>query len=326
MKICMGGHVYPLPPNGYAGVERVATWWTEELTRRQHRVTLVANADSQLTVDRLIPKRAGVPDAFVDGFVEAMRSCDVAHDNNDCHTPDPRRWAKPYIYTVHAMVWNGNPNPVFISHNQARHFHYTERTGSPPVVNPNGLPPGLYPYREEKEDFLLWCGAIREPKNPAVAVWLAQQTGWRLKIVGPIQDGRYQYLRQLTPGAGPIEYLGELGAERLDLFRRAAAFLYTCSDTWVEGFNLTNIEALLSGTPVFGWRTPKNRIIEEQIEEGVSGFIFDDVETLRRALTEQWQRRIDPKDCRAKGETHSVTRTVDRYLSIYQRAIAGERW
>ncbi len=325
MKIAMTGHVYPLPPSGYAGVERVASWWIEALRARGHKVVLVANADSKLPVDRLIPKRSGVADAFVDGILQAG-GCDIVHDNNDCHHPDPRRWNRPYVYTVHAMVWNGNPNPVFISQNQARHFRYREQSGRDPVVNHNGLPVAQYPYREDKEDYLLWCGAIREPKNPEMAIALAVETGWRLKIIGPIQDARFAYLWTYKPGAGPIEYLGELGAERLDVFQRAAIFLYTCSDSWVEGFNLTTIEALLSGTPVFGWRTERNRIIEEQIDEGSSGFIFDDYATFRQALADEWHRQIHPRDCRAKGETHSVTRTVDRYLEIYQRAIAGEKW
>lgn len=327
MHIGMGGHVYPFPPTGYAGVERVASWWTEALLRRGHQVTLVANADSRLPVTRLLPKLEGAPDAFVEGFVAARQGgADVIHDNNDCHAPDARRWDGPYLYTVHAMVWPDNPNPVFISFNQARHFQYTSRTGRPPVVNPNGLPSADYPYRESKEDFLLWCGAIREPKNPEMAIALAVETGWRLKIVGPIQDARYAYLRQYAPGAGPIEYLGELGPERLELYRRAAVFLYTCSDTWVEGFNLTNIEALLSGTPVFGWKTARNRIIEEQIDEGINGFSFETYAEFRVALAEQWHRRLHPRDCRAKGETHSVERTVDRYLALYTRTIQGERW
>lgn len=325
MKIAMTGHIYPLPPTGYAGVERVVSWWIEELRARGYRVTLVANTDSTLPVDRLIPKREGAADAFVDGILQAAE-CDVVHDNNDCHAPDPRRWQKPYLYTVHAMVWNGNPNPVFISHNQARHFEYAEKTGQPPVVNTNGLKTELYPFRREKEDFLLWCGAIREPKNPEMSIQLAKETGWRLKIIGPIQDGRFEYLRSQYPPGGKIEYLGELDAGRLDLFRRAAIFLYTCSPTWVEGFNLTNIEALLSGTPVFGLKTSVNHIIVEQIDDGVSGFIFEDYETFRQALAEQWHRQLDPADCRSKGESHDVRFTVERYESLYARVIAGERW
>ena len=95
----MTGHVYALPPSGYAGVERVASWWIEELRARGHKVTLVANTESTLVVDRLIPKRNGREDAFVEGILQAD-DCDVVHDNNDAHRPDPRRWTGPYIYTI----------------------------------------------------------------------------------------------------------------------------------------------------------------------------------------------------------------------------------
>lgn len=324
MKVCMTGHVYPLPPTKYAGVERVASWWINELRARGHEVELVANSDSRIAVDWLHPKRVGDRDDFVMGIREARkRGCQVVHDNNDCHTPDPDRFDGPYIYTVHACVWNDNPCPVFLSNNQARWFKYTERTGREPVVNHNGLPADEYPYEANKEDFILWCASIRACKAPEMAVQLAKDTGVNLKIIGPMQDGNYGYLRGLK---GNIQYLGEMGPERLKYFRSASAFLYTCGPEWMEGFNLTNIEALLSGTPVIGLKTPNNSIVDEQIDDGVNGFICESYDDLKRTIGERLWSRLNPSDCRKKGEFHDVRNTVTRYEKIYERVIAGERW
>ena len=321
MHIAMGGHGQAWPPKGYAGVERVGSWWVRELRARGHTVTLVADGRSTLEVDNLIPSNE---QTYHEGFQKARDlGAEVVHDNNDAQEPNPGRWTGgPYVFTVHACVWRGNPQPIFLSRNQARWHGYQ---GEPVVVH-NGLPAEEYPFCGEKEDFLLWCASIRDCKAPEMAVQLARETGLRLKIIGPIQDGQYNWLREHRSPDGQIHYLGEMDVERLDYYRRAAAFVYTCSDSWMEGFNLTNIEALLSGTPVVGLWTDNNRIVEEQLVHGRSGFICKGYEQMRRVLADRAYEECSPAEVRACGEGFDVRTAVDGYLAAYQRAIDGERW
>lgn len=326
MNICMTGHVYALPPVKYAGVERVVTWWVRELRKRGHRVALVANADSTLECERLIPKNDLNADAFVEGMERARRgdfAADVVHDNNDCHAPHPSRFAAPYIYTVHACVWNGNPNPVFLSYQQAKWHKYP---GFPMVVN-NGLPADEYPMGVARQGYALWLASLRTCKAPEMAIAACEEAGVPLKIVGPIQDGRYSDFPRRYPPGGQIEYLGEMGSERLRLFREASVFLYTCDQAWMEGFNLTNIEAMLSGTPVVALRTGNNRIADEQIVNGVSGVVCDSYEDIVAALKARVWQRMPPESVRACATSRfTVERTVDRYLELYESAVRGKRW
>ncbi len=326
MHIGLGGHIYSVPPRLYGGVERVVAWWAEELMQRDgYEVTIFGTGDSTASCSRLIDCTAQTPDRFGPWF-QAFEDCDVIHDNND-GLPTDIRWTRkdgserPYIFTVHACVKHDmTPNPVFLSYNQARFFHHEN-----PVVCTNGFPIENFKVREDKEDFLLWCGSLRGCKAPEMGVQLAQDTGERLKIIGPIQDGDYVSYRQRFPKGGQIEYLGEMGAERMEYFARAKAFIYTFSDNWMEGLNLVLCEALLCGTPVIGLHRPNNTIVDEVYQDGVGGVICPTYEDMVKAVKDK-SYVLPAEQCRAEGEKHSIQKTVDRYLEIYEMAIKGPRW
>jgi len=299
----------------------VMTWWIEELRARGHHVTLISNGDDSISVDRLIKKDFS---NLVDSFARPLSlvdDIDVVHDNNDSHNPSPERWRRPYIYTVHAMVHTGNPNPVFLSFNQARFFGKTD-----PVVVHNGFRISEYEVCSKKDDFFLWCGAIRSCKNPVTVIDACRETRQKLKIIGPIQSHDLIWIGSLK---GDVEYLGEMGIQRLDYFKLAKGFIYTFSKGWVEGFNLTNVEALLSGTAVLAMWDETNSIVKEQgIEHGKTGLLVhrDDKEGLYSALR-NWDRiDFSSRRCRISGEQFDVKHTVDKYEQLYIRAIEGERW
>lgn len=332
MIIGMGAHGQPLPPKGYAGVERVVTWWIAELRRRGHEVVLIHHDSSSVEVDGLVGLMGNDRDRYYKSFAYARDKfgVNVIHDNNDHHPPRPERWGgdarAPYIFTVHACVWEGNPCPVFLSHHQARWFRYRERAGRAPTVVHNGLPSDAYRFSSDKEDFVFWCASIRACKAPELAVEVCREAGVRLVMAGPIQDGAYGWLNKYRTERDGLLYLGPLGDERLDWFARAGAFLYTCSEDWMEGYNLTNIEALLSGTPVIALETANNQVAREQIVHGESGFICPDGEAMRAVLADGAWRRLSPGACLAYGKLHSVERAVDGYLDAYERAVKGEVW
>ncbi len=329
MHIGMGAHGQPLPPKGYAGVERVVSWWIGDLRRRGHEVTLIHDARSTIEVDHLIGLKGNDDDRYHRSFQKARDEfgVEVIHDNNDHHPAKPGRWeGGPYVYTVHACVWEGNPCPIFLSHHQARWYRYRARTGRAPTVVHNGLPSTAYPFSADKEDFVFWCASVRACKAPELAVQVCQEAGVPLVIAGPIQEGEYGWLNAYRQWKDGVLYLGPLGDERLDWFRRAGAFLYTCSPDWMEGYNLTNIEALLSGTPVVALETPNNQVAREQIMHGECGFICETPADMLNVLKDGAHKSIPPEACRAYGELHTVERAVDGYLAAYERAVKGEVW
>jgi glycosyltransferase involved in cell wall biosynthesis len=77
------------------------------------------------------------------------------------------------------------------------------------------------------------------------------------------------------------------------------------------------IEALASGTPVIGLRRAS---VPEVIEDGVTGFVVDDVESMIDAIGRIDQ--IDRRTCRAEAERRfNVGRMVDDYERHYETVL-----
>ena len=77
-----------------------------------------------------------------------------------------------------------------------------------------------------------------------------------------------------------IEFLGELLPPERDEMM-AGAFATLMLGTWPEPFGLVAIESLATGTPVIARRTGA---LPEIIEEGVDGFLVDDLGEAMLAL------------------------------------------
>jgi glycosyltransferase involved in cell wall biosynthesis len=124
--------------------------------------------------------------------------------------------------------------------------------------------------------------------------------------------------------AEPARLLHLVGGARLGSERRrrllAAARCLVVPSLVDEASSLLAMESLAAGTPVVTLRAPA---LPEIIEDGVTGFIVDDVAGLARPLAAAVD--LDPRACRAAAERRfSAARMVDDYLARY-RALAGGR-
>ena len=76
-------------------------------------------------------------------------------------------------------------------------------------------------------------------------------------------------------------------------------------------------EAMACGTPVLGLRRGS---VPEVVEDGVSGYVVDDLDELVAKVTEI--SNLDRKACRARVENlYSETAVVDGYLAIYRQML-----
>jgi len=115
-----------------------------------------------------------------------------------------------------------------------------------------------------------------------------------------------------------VEYVGEINDARKDEFLgNALALLFPIE--WPEPFGLVMTEALACGTPVVAFRRGS---VPEVIEDGVTGFIVEDMDEALDAVTRV--RTLDRGRCRAVFEERfSSGRMMRDYVALYEVVAEG---
>ena len=325
-----------VPPKLYGGTERVVSYLTEELVRQGHDVTLFASGDSQ-TVARLW---AACPQAFrsqtglvnrdvpmilmqEQAFGVEAGSFDIIHSHLDFLSfPLSRRCATPVLTTLHGRL----DLPEFVA-------MYEEYADMPVVSisNAQRLPlpdvnwqgtvyhglPDLYTFHPDPGSYLAYLGRICPEKRPDHAIEIAKRVGIPLRMAAKVDPLDRDYFEtQIVPLLDHplVEYLGEItDVQKCDLLGNAAAVL--CTYDWPEPFGIVLIEALACGTPVLAYRCGS---IPEIIEDGVTGFICDNLEEMVSSIDRL--PLIRRQRCRDSFTTRfTVERMVHDYLAVYQR-------
>ncbi len=134
-------------------------------------------------------------------------------------------------------------------------------------------------------------------------------------IAGIVQDAGY-FRDEIQPHLDDkqIRYVGAVDVEEKNaLFARAFALLHL--NTIPERFGLVLAEANAAGVPVIAMDLGSCR---EVIEQGVTGFLVNDVAEAVRAL--DGVSAIDDKACRRRvQERFSIATMVEAYEQVYAR-------
>jgi glycosyltransferase involved in cell wall biosynthesis len=175
--------------------------------------------------------------------------------------------------------------------------------------------------RPEPGEALVVFGRIHPDKATADAIQIAQRVGRRLIICGPVQDEDY-YAERVAPyvDGESVRYLGNVGgADRASVLGQAAALLHPLG--FDEPFGLSVIEAMTCGTPVVGYR---RGALPETVEEGVTGFLVDDVGGAVAAVASALA--LDRANVAAVARRRfSADRMVDEYLAVYEHLLGRSR-
>jgi glycosyltransferase involved in cell wall biosynthesis len=334
----------PVPPQGYGGIEWIVSLLADELVARGHDVTLFATGDSKTAADlryvfdigpveemhKAMPYAMHVGTAYQHILDEARsgRPYDVVHD----HTA----WLAlafapliptPVVHTLHGAaieaerdffhLVRNNADFVAISQYQTRTFTRIQITD----VVPNAVDVSSYPFRADKEDYLLCLGRIARDKAQHLAIEVAKRAGMPLVLAGKIDPGtdREYFDTMILPHVDGqnVRFEGEVPDERKrSLFAGARAFVFPIQ--WDEPFGLVMIEAMACGTPVIA--TPFGAV-PEVITDGLNGFIATSVEDMVDAVNRV--DRISPDVCRAVVEQRFAPSVMtDGYEHVY-RHVAG---
>jgi glycosyltransferase involved in cell wall biosynthesis len=326
-----------VPPRRYGGTERIVSYLTEELVRRGHEVTLFASGDS-VTSAELVPcceealrLSATVRDPLPYQMLQLEKvrqradEFDVLHFHTDLlHFPLIRPFAGRTVTTLHgrldlpglASFYCEFRDIPLVSISKAQRWPMPDVRWVGNV--PHGLPRTLLPFQPFPHgDYLAFLGRISPEKRPDRAIDIAMQAGLKLKIAAKIDcaDRLYweQTIRPLIDNNPQVEFIGEINEQqKADFLGNARALLFPID--WPEPFGLVMIEAMACGTPIVAFRCGS---VPEVIEDGVSGFIVNDIEQAVGAVQQIGElHRLQVR--RAFERRFTVEAMARAYLGIYR--------
>lgn len=331
-----------VPPPAYGGIELVVGLLTDELVRRGHEVTLFASGDS-LSLAKLVsvhPRALRldptVKDCSVYDLLQLATVYDRAEEFDIIHSHmghGALAYANlvntPTVHTLHGIFTPDNEKifkfakkQPYITISQAQR---EPRLGLNYVATVyNGIDVSSYEFHTQPEDppYLAFLGRISPEKGPHLAITIAKEAGWPLKMAGKVDVVDREFFEQeIKPhiDGKQIQYLGEANhAQKNALMGGAVATLFPI--TWREPFGLVMVESMASGTPVIAMKLGST---EEIIAHGLSGFLCNNTQEFISAIDKIPE--LDRYACREYVKNHfSVQQMTDGYEAVYQNILADK--
>ena len=328
-----------VPPKLYGGTERVVATLTDELVRQGHDVTLFASGDSrtEATLVSCVPKalrlaKCADPLALhlllVEQIAQRADEFDVIHFHiAPLHFSMARRLATPHVTTLHGRLdlpevpalYGEFDDVPLVSVSDAQREPLPDQNWVGTVYH--GLPNRELQFNPNPGAYLAFLGRISPEKRLDRAIAIAKACGWPLKIAAKVDPVDAVYFKEtIEPLLDHplIEYRGEISEAQKGAFLGGAMALLFPID-WPEPFGLVMIEALACGTPVVAIRGGS---VPEVLDEGVTGFICDDLEQAIEATRRV--RTLDRRACRRTFESRfTATRMAEEYIQLYRRVAAS---
>jgi glycosyltransferase involved in cell wall biosynthesis len=259
---------------------------------------------------------------------DMQKEFDIIHDHNAHLSVAVANMAEtPVVMTIHGAfsveekeMFNKlrKPNLVTISDSQSFPAPGLNYIG----MVYNGLPMENYPFSDTHENYLLCVGRLISEKGIHFAIEAARQLNMKLIIAAKLEPvGKSYFQEYIEPYLSEdIVWIGEVDTEkRNELMSKAYCFLHPTN--WREPFGLTLIEAMACGCPVVAF---DKGAIPEIIENGKTGFVVQDVETMVEAIKSV--EKIDRQYCRDYALEHfSAKKMADGYEEIYKEAIKRKK-
>jgi len=335
----------PIPPRGYGGTERAIYSLAAYQKKRGHDV-VIFGMKSEITSDIPIlnlklPKglakvkdllvfRRGITvyHLYMSQLIASNYGFDIVHSHIPTETHLAGRFLRktPMLLTLHhspalisrypsmAHVYRIFKVPcVAISRFQARQLQNFLHIVS---IIYHGIDVDDYPFCKDKEDFLVFIGAIAPHKAPHLAIEIAKLSDMPLIIAGRVLDDEYFRRIKQSFKTNKIKFIGEISEDlKRKLLCKARALLYPVQ--WDEPFGLALIEAMACGTPVIG---SSKGSLPEIIKDGETGYICNSVEEYVKAVKKC--QELSPTNIRRYVKSHfSVEKMYERYMDVYVKLL-----
>lgn len=210
------------------------------------------------------------------------------------------------------------PNLFVNCVSQAQRARFHDVPGVIAIV-PNGVVLHRFPFRAEKDDYLLWLGRICVEKGAHLALDIGRQLRLRAIVAGDVYSFTYhrQYFeREILPrvrdGMVQLVIRPRLQAKAQLLARARAVLIPSLVD---ETSSLVAMEAAACGTPVIAFR---RGALPEVIEEGKTGFLVETLGQMTQAVARSGV--VSPAVCRQRAEQRfDSRRMITHYEALYWR-------
>jgi glycosyltransferase involved in cell wall biosynthesis len=318
-----------VPPRHYGPWEQFASLLTEGLVSRGVDVTLFASGDS-VTSGRLAsavahgweedptvePKVAEC--LHIAAVFERAGEFDVIHNSFDFL---PLTYSKlvstPVLTTIHGFS-SAQIVDVYEKYNHIGGYVAISDADRHPRLHylttiHHGIDTDAFAPHEGPGTYLLFFGRIHPDKGTADAIEVARRARLPLVIAGIIQDQRY-YDEKIAPHVDgrAVRYIGAVGSDRRpEVLGGAVALLHLID--FEEPFGFSVVEAMACGTPVIAYRRGS---MPELIDDGVTGFLVDDMEHAVDAVERAGSLPRLPIRERAVTQ-FGRDRMTDQYLAAY---------
>jgi glycosyltransferase involved in cell wall biosynthesis len=331
-------HIAPvattIPPQKSGSVELMTSLLTEGLVAHGHDVTLFATGDS-LTAARLcsVVEAGWAEDPSIEPKVaeclhisevfERAAEFDVIHNGFDFLPLTYSSLVRtPVVTTIHGF---SSPRiiPVYAKYNGRTTYVAISDADRHPALDyaatiHHGIDTSRSRLHPAPGDYLAYFGRIHPDKGTVSAIETAARAGLPLLIAGIVQDQLY-FETQVAPRLGEdVRYLGPIGADEGSAFLGGARALLHLID-FEEPFGYSVVEAMACGTPVIAFARGS---MAEIIDDGTTGMLVADVSAAAQAVDRALA--FDRAAIRAIAvKRFDVNRMVDRYVAVYEQAIAA---
>jgi glycosyltransferase involved in cell wall biosynthesis len=329
---------FDIPPTAYGGVEAVVADLVDALIDRDHEVTLIGAGRHRTRAHRFLATHQRQPaDHLGEPLPEVVHAAqvarlledldaDVVHDHTLAGPLLARGRAAPTVVTVHGPA-TGEPGTYYSALGSSvglvaiSDAQRAKAPGLPWAATVhNAIRTDTFPFRAEKDEFVLFLGRFHPDKAPHLAVEAARAARLPIVLAGKCAEPaeREYFTREIEPRLGPDTTMFGVAdaAAKRDLLARAACLVFPIC--WDEPFGLVMIEAMACGTPVVALR---RGAAPEVILPGQTGVIVDHPAELAGAIDEA--RRLDPWICRKHVQQNFTTDLMAAaYEAVYRRALA----
>src|SRR5690554_2378431 len=197
---------FEVPPRGYGGTEAVVAHLVDGLVRRGHHVTLIGAGRHGTRAQEFVSVFDDPPTSHLGNpmpeVIQAATAAellagadvDVVHDHTLAGPLLARGRTAPTVVTMHGPVagWSGEYHRrlgdtidlVAISESQRR-----LAPDLPWVATVhNAIDVRTFPFREHKDDYVLWIGRFNPDKGVHLAIDTARAAGRRIVLAGKLNE------------------------------------------------------------------------------------------------------------------------------------------